>query len=769
MERIIITAIVLYLLFLAGYLVWERQIKRRRNAARKKGDSLFKSPPKEDIIGESKFTLRHSRPQATTLEASEKPMENDSTFADGSKKTEAETSPAAIPLERLEAAFASPPPTDDDPVDFTFDNSPEPGEETEADYDDDFFLLHYSNRDSLSIETHGLTIKVIDQESGEINLETTNHAGNIRYETVYIPQNAKILLYKDKVKKCELTLAKQNPINDLSYLIHTNRGRERVTIDTTFTDIYTQQIIRNLQERTNAESPALINLSIDPMFSKSMQIELQRYLGTLGENENIKAGMRRGEQFEISLTVMDTRTGEILCAPFATSHQADDNFIYSRRNPNLVRRYIGSSFKPLLSLAAILTYPDLINLNTRTLHNARMLHDNNDGTALLAGFPLRPSFSNEGNYTSFWIGSSGLTEYLSRSDDVYPVVMTTYAMNHKYTNLRNHRQRITNRYNLNGNSDAFMQSGDNTRMLPKNQQGYKTKAEEFMFVKLMDVLYGLNSNVDAVDSLKYLPAYYTWRYLQNGDIDINNDERPSIFSEISPNVTNMMYGTWRNNSLSGELRPWILGQGNNEWSNMKMAEAYARMVGKRDVQISLIRTPEGVVPGKLVESVRQRFDKENDDTFYSSTPDQINNDWNGFLDKFEAAQSNGTLLPPFRNRVTSGLGNNFVSLSKTGTPDVYTRSDIERITHRNVTYDAGCFSFALMTEDQYNIIKNDAIDSPRGIVCVLRIVHSYPHINKTRDANRNIIESKQARDFYTKDRLRQIYEFTKSSFTSPNN
>lgn len=46
----------------------------------------FRTAPKEDIIGKSKFDLRQSRTEATTLIHNEKGIENDSIFVDESKK-----------------------------------------------------------------------------------------------------------------------------------------------------------------------------------------------------------------------------------------------------------------------------------------------------------------------------------------------------------------------------------------------------------------------------------------------------------------------------------------------------------------------------------------------------------------------------------------------------------------------------------------------------------------------------------------------------------
>lgn len=81
-----ITAIGLYLIIIACYLLWEQRIKRKWNASRSKGDNLFKASPKEDVIGKSHFILRHFEPEVTTLKISDKPTENAPIFAPGIAK-----------------------------------------------------------------------------------------------------------------------------------------------------------------------------------------------------------------------------------------------------------------------------------------------------------------------------------------------------------------------------------------------------------------------------------------------------------------------------------------------------------------------------------------------------------------------------------------------------------------------------------------------------------------------------------------------------------
>lgn len=135
MGRIFIIAIVLDLIFLACYLLWERSVKRKRNAAKKPAFNPFKSSPKEDIVGKSGFDLRHSLPQATTLIKSEKREENTPTFAEENAGREPQNTPAAIPSSELDKVFSSGQKTDDSgKIDLVINDEPE-GEESDNDED----------------------------------------------------------------------------------------------------------------------------------------------------------------------------------------------------------------------------------------------------------------------------------------------------------------------------------------------------------------------------------------------------------------------------------------------------------------------------------------------------------------------------------------------------------------------------------------------------------------------------------------------------------
>ena len=124
----------LSLVLLAYYLLWERPAKRKRNAVNRPVFGPSMPLPKEDIIGKSKFDLRHSLPEATTLIKSDKPAENASIFAAGNEKPAGQSPPATIPPSQLDRVFSSAQAADDpSEIDLVVDNEPDEESEPEDD------------------------------------------------------------------------------------------------------------------------------------------------------------------------------------------------------------------------------------------------------------------------------------------------------------------------------------------------------------------------------------------------------------------------------------------------------------------------------------------------------------------------------------------------------------------------------------------------------------------------------------------------------------
>ena len=128
MIRIFLAVTLLYLLFLLCYFVWEWQSKQKQNAARNKVSNLFKPSPKEDIIGKSTFSLRHSLPDATTLIINKKGKEKPLIFVPENAKGETQSVPKVVPPSELNRVFSSVS-TENDDNEIIIDYNPKPEDE----------------------------------------------------------------------------------------------------------------------------------------------------------------------------------------------------------------------------------------------------------------------------------------------------------------------------------------------------------------------------------------------------------------------------------------------------------------------------------------------------------------------------------------------------------------------------------------------------------------------------------------------------------------
>lgn len=174
MKQYIISAIVLYALFVVLYLLRDRMQKRKKNAAKKTVFNPFRAAQKEDIIGKSKFDIRQSRTEATTLINNEKETENASIFVEKEEKKNS----VAIPLDKLDEVFSTDNRTEDnsDEINLEIENTPP---ELEPDYDSE----EIDETESEEEDTEGRA-----GVSMALGLDFNNLASMVR--TVETPDNA---------------------------------------------------------------------------------------------------------------------------------------------------------------------------------------------------------------------------------------------------------------------------------------------------------------------------------------------------------------------------------------------------------------------------------------------------------------------------------------------------------------------------------------------------------------------------------------------------
>ena len=143
MEKIFITVVVLYALFVAIYLLQLKVGKRRRKNIIGEGSTIQETGRlKSDIVGKSRFDLSAAKPLAAKSEPlaasspkTENPTENPDTFVPPN-----EVKPSAeVPQEELDEAFSDTPPDEDnEPMEIDYaleyeadENEDEPDDEEE--------------------------------------------------------------------------------------------------------------------------------------------------------------------------------------------------------------------------------------------------------------------------------------------------------------------------------------------------------------------------------------------------------------------------------------------------------------------------------------------------------------------------------------------------------------------------------------------------------------------------------------------------------------
>ena len=585
----------------------------------------------------------------------------------------------------------------------------------------------------------------------------------------------KILMYTMdhddlSMKLGEITISKENPMRMLSYLTQSSIGVDRFYISDYQTDLFTQQLLQGLSKHfSNRENIDTVKLTIDPLLSREFEDEIKAYVHSLPNQTAVvravhKPKSQKNEQYDMSVTIMDMATGEVLASPFYTTLFDHEDFPeqlkLTARNTSLIRRSIGSTFKPMEALASVLSMPSLINMNTAETRRY--------GT---------PDFDNErveffGRYTKpwaeyskyFWNGCDFAT-FLSRSDDVYPVGLVALALSDGSSAERlpiNGEESYFSTYprkdKKQGTRYQYLRFKDATR----HEKQRSLDAQPFI-VNLSDI-YGINYGED-----------YDYR-LYNRTADINLfqqlvegmdkwEDRVFGLNEVSPDPTQLHFDRFDDgDDFHDLLMPWVLGQGDNMWNCVKLAEAWARMISKRAVNASFIRYPsDKTFPSLVNDSLLQSF---------SRSPD-YNNTWNSFLEKFRQAQgmNHGLLLP--MQQAVDRLNEGLVLFSKTGTPDAYTPPiDIPLLGGRVRKMDLGMYCFVLTKEQMYQ--ENIRNNRPsKGIVCIVRISRTYECANcgvEKCEACKKYwgLESSHARNFFTSTsgqaRLRKLYDMTKNYY-----
>lgn len=606
--------------------------------------------------------------------------------------------------------------------------------------------------------------------------------GHDKPSVIPVEDGMKILVYNQAFnrKYGELTIHKRNPQLILSSLVQSSTGTSRYYISESQTDLFTQQLLRGLSRHiANRDSDHIekVMLTIDPMLSREFENDIVEYLSTLRKTINSsdkKPQNQTREQYDMSVTIMDMATGHVLASPFYTTkfERSDfpDGLRMTTKNTSLIRRSVGSTFKPLVAMASVMATPSLINLNTKD--NCRY-----HGPADWSKTPAYVNFF--GHRTKAWAGGSSkfhwngcdFQTFLGRSDDVFPVGLVSLAMSGRYANEN------TKVLPLGDDNDFFELGRDSLLHFKNIARGRGADLVTYPFTSWLSYLYSIRLQEQEGDEMNYTTSdiHVFDQLISNGQLD---EERKGFgLQEVSPDQTQLRLDRF----LDGDdfrirMVPWVLGQGDNMWNCIKLAEAWCRMVGKYDVSASFVKTANQPSYHSLIHdhSTTSPMPLTNNGI---SNKNKVNETWNKFLNIFSEAQSyrgDGATLYPMSDKVKALNNHNGTALklfSKTGTPDAYARYEYPLLGGNNRYMDVGMYTFALVDTTAYNkIMKNE---HGKGIVCVIRITRSYEcrkctYEKQCKDCKSFWgVQSSHARSFFAApetNRLQKLYDMTKNYY-----
>lgn len=336
----------------------------------------------------------------------------------------------------------------------------------------------------------------------------------------------------------------------------------------------------DLGASARARNRAVLGANVTTSLDADLQTALQRKL-----EDFVAPGLRHegGRGFPAAITVMDAKTGQVLALasyPANASQGAGTRRAWEA-NQNFVNLPIGSAAKPLFSSAILEIWPELSTLAIPGYASGE--HDN------LLGLHIAPSLNEEGSYGDLnWVT---FNDYLQRSSNIYAATLMMLA-----TSLDPLKQDMTK-----PSSPYRLLNGTRGHLPTLEISQGNVLGTISCCVKWPDELARLY-DIQAEDIERqgtgtiFTDARYDktpWRPL----LDALPDPRflhQSNLDSVSPVRVDLQLNNVHN--FRTEYLTLILGASTSRWNNVKLAEAYARLVTGRRVEARLTEAGPDPVP-----------------------------------------------------------------------------------------------------------------------------------------------------------------------------
>jgi hypothetical protein len=531
-------------------------------------------------------------------------------------------------------------------------------------------------------------------------------------------------------------------------------AQERKNISKHYTDLSVQQFIKNIEASAKQTEKPKVGLSANIFLSKILETEMANYINSI-KNSQPKV-FDQTDEWQMSICLMDITTGEIIASPFYSNKFDRDNIndLTETRNFNLERHHIGSTFKPLLTFAAAAKYPSLKDFVLQSTHT-KYGNSTQEEKPKILGYLVQPygrGKNKNGINSLFWdYIPIGRETFLSISHDNYPIAMTMLALTENNTeNDRLASNLLNNTYLQNDevNNLHKLLGNKGTRIKYESDTVRFNQIYESSFINLLGNVYNVNTQLR--DSVMWYSDSLVWRNMADGG------KPQSLF----PDNVNLCFN-WINTFI--DFENMIIGQGNNFWTNIKLAEAYSRLLSKRKTEASFMKN--AAYP-YLFENPNALFNAAGTNFLFNRTQQNLNTAWSDFMETWRKSVTKdirGNTLNVAYNRLTKAVPlfeSNYYFYCKTGTMDNEAKS-IKRYV-KNVStgkteltdgwWDEGMFVFGITNKETM----------PKGIVGVVYI----KRITKKDPNGAWGASSATARDFLTEERFKKIMFYNKNRFNT---
>jgi len=514
----------------------------------------------------------------------------------------------------------------------------------------------------------------------------------------------------------------------------------RINMSEQLTDLAVKQqfanIANNLSDKDNIRQ---LHLTSNPFLSKYLENEMKKYYENTLKSKAVDEN--QADEFQISVCLMDIATGEIIATPFYSNRMKDMNLdiVAEVPNYNFTNHDFGSAFKPLLAFAVVKRFPSLKDFNFLIGNDySKDFLQNKEGKNLgaqMLGYKTEyygPESHGGDMYSAFWDTCSNRKTFLAKSHDNYPIALTMLALQEEGDGAYNLLQggNLNNENNKKLNQLALLNNYQTSSRIAYNPNDVNRKAhfngkdlDKSEFARLLEKLYDVNAGRRISIGMTYSDTLF-WKNLKNKKIE-------KKLQGFAPNAVFMQL------NLTTDFRSFerfVIGQGNNQWNNVKLAEAYSRLLSKKKVRATWIK---------------------NTDTVVDWLDDADSVVWSDFMtDWREAVKNSPKLLTPAYKKLKDTIPNfdsTYYFYCKTGTPKENNEMDNIFINGKTMKMyrDEGIFCFGITNQD---------INNPRGIVGIVYI----KHLSENKPGTG--VESSTARDFLTSKIFKKIMFYNKNRF-----